>query len=333
MKTTATWMMVLTLAACAVLVGCDTKPEPLRGPDGRVIAFITVDPESPEELDLTTALLLAEENYRYRLEVLEAYYEHIGVIDKDDYAEQELANLNDARWFEFSGVPEIVSPEGESVEDADERLLVEYTARARNDYKEALATLRDYYYSTGQTTRARAIERIDERLDFVRTYAYYAEAEVPGPDLRPVDVIPEADEMFAEAMRLYHEGQILPAITDYRKERQALSLLLELVRRYPTSTKISLAAFYIGEIYKEYFDDNLRAVAWYERSWQWDSSIPKPARFQAAVVYDLRMREYEKALQLYQAVLRDETFSRSNVDFARDRIPALQRRIARMGQQ
>ena len=41
----------------------------------------------------------------------------------------------------------------------------------------------------------------------MRTYNYFLEAEIPPADLRPVEVIPQADQMYAKAIRLYEEGK------------------------------------------------------------------------------------------------------------------------------
>jgi hypothetical protein len=98
---------------------------------------------------------------------------------------------------------------------------------------------------------------------------------------------------------------------------------MDLVHTYPTSTRIALSAYYIGEIYKEYFDENYRGVLWYERAWQWDPGITQPARFQAAVVYDYRLHHRGKAVELYRLVLQDETFNVTNTLFAERRIEEL----------
>jgi len=217
----------------------------------------------------------------------------------------------------------VLPPEGESIDTADERLLVEYTVAARNDYKIALSELYQFYLEKDRELKAEVVKRTAERLDFVRTYGYLAGAEIPPGDLAPVEVIPEADAMFTKATKLHFWGKLIPLLPDYRKQREALNLLTQLVRKYPKSTKIAFSAFYIGEIYKEYFNENLRAVRWYERAWTWDPTITKPARFQAAAVLDLRLNEKAKAVELYRQVIEKEQFNQSNVRFARERIQLL----------
>jgi tetratricopeptide (TPR) repeat protein len=154
-------------------------------------------------------------------------------------------------------------------------------------------------------------------------YLYFLEAEIPPPDMKPTNVIPAADKLYDQALKLYRQGQIGPAITNYDKERQALMMLQQLVRTYPNSTKIALAAYRIAEIYKEYFNENVRAVHWYERAWQWDPTITEPARFQAAVIYDLRMHNFAKGVELYREALEYDPPRFGNAHFCRQRIKEL----------
>jgi TolA-binding protein len=124
---------------------------------------------------------------------------------------------------------------------------------------------------------------------------------------------------------------------------EAVGVFRELIERYPTSDKIDDAAFQLGQVHKEYLQDQEPiAVKWYERAWAWDPNTPHEPRFQAAVIYDYRLHDRDRALELYQLVLKDETpeqssvnklARRTNVDFATRRIGELTRetRSARVG--
>ena len=103
--------------------------------------------------------------------------------------------------------------------------------------------------------------------------------------------------------------------------------IAELIEKYPTSDKIALAAFYIGDIYREYVRNYPLAVKWFERAWQWDPNITEPARFQAATVHDIRLHNPIKAIELYRAAIELET-NRSNARFAERRIPELEQQLA-----
>ncbi|MCD6303533.1 MAG: hypothetical protein J7M21_01055 [Planctomycetes bacterium] len=325
---TKAWALTAAgILACGLMVGCDRPPAPPKTADSKLPDKLSVNSGDSAEVQAVIKAEQARVNYQYRLNVLRSYYEQTGNLDKRRWTERELKNLANAQTFTWQGIPQVVPPRGESLAGADEHLLVEYVAAARKAWRKAMADLLAYYKRTNPNSyKARRVANVLERFDPVRTYMYLLDAEIPPANLRPVEVIPEADKMYAQAIKLYEQGKgILHTFvtTDYRKERQALMLLLDLVHKYPRSTKIALAAFYIGEIYKEYFNENIRAVHWYERAWQWDPNITKPARFQAAVVHDLRLFNRAKAIELYRQVIIHEQFNASNVEFAHKRIREL----------
>ena len=99
----------------------------------------------------------------------------------------------------------------------------------------------------------------------------------------------------------------------------------ELIDKYPSSDKIDDAAFYIAEIHKEYFEekDNLIALQWYQRAIDWDPELSYPARFQMAVIYHYRLKDNEKALEMYQQVVEKERFNKSNLAWAQMEIHKL----------
>jgi tetratricopeptide (TPR) repeat protein len=316
----ATSGMLAVLALSVVVVGCDTKPAPIGYWRHKTKKIIAVAPGDAEEVAAVTDAKKARVNYRYRLSVLRGYYDKVGNADRYIWAGKELINLNEAQWFRWTGVPVIVPPTGESLADADERLLVEYVLEARKAYRQAMENLVDFYRDRNNAEKLVTVRRVQQRLDPVRTYMYFFIAEAPGAQLRPLKVIPAADALYARATSAHKWGKPLPAVTLYSKQRQALSLFLELIEKYPNSTRSPLAAFRIGHIYREYFNEDVRAVMWYQRAWQWDPDIQVGARFQAAVVYDFRLQNHKKALELYRDVLEYEQRSASNRRYARQRI-------------
>ncbi|HOF17889.1 MAG TPA: hypothetical protein PK082_03190 [Phycisphaerae bacterium] len=307
---------------CWMLTGCDVRPTPPRTAEGATAKVVYIAPNDQAELQAVTAAEAARVNYRYRLRVLLGYYQRIGSMDKSTWAQRELDNLDQTQTFRWDGV-EVVPPKGESVGGADERLLVEYTVGARKEYRLAVAELAAFYERKGDKFKASLIHNVQNRFDPVRTYMYFIEAELPPANLKPVAVIPAADALYAKAERLYRAGKPLPGVTFYDKEREALLAFLELVRDYPQSTKIAMSAYFIAEIYKEYFNEDVRAVHWYERSWQWDPNITQPARFQAAVLWDLRLKNYTKAIECYRASLKYDPERFGNRGTAERRIEEL----------
>jgi tetratricopeptide (TPR) repeat protein len=311
MSKTLAWTTVLGACVWSLTAGCDRPVGPPKTANHKVPKSLAVAPGNAAERGAVTAAEEARVNYHYRLTVLRSYYK----------------NLAQAHTFTWEGVAEVNPPKGESLASADEHLLVEYTVSARKAYLKALRDLVKFYRSADANSyKAERVANILDRFDPVRTYMYFMEAELPPASLRPVEVIPEAEEMYAKGIQLYEEGKGIFrtfVTTDYRKERRALEVLLRLVRTYPQSTKIALAAYHIGEIYKEYFNENLRAVHWYERAWQWDANLTKPARFHAAAVHDYRLYNRAKAVELYRQTIIHEQFNASNVRFAHQRIREL----------
>jgi TolA-binding protein len=318
--------IALICGAVGLLAGCDNPPDPIRTPEGKPVEAISVQAADPAEVAAVTAAEAARADYKYRLGVLRDYYFKVGNLDKMNEAENERKNLDQAQYFRFLGV-EVTAPPGQSLANADERLLVEETLAARAGWLACLDKLDEYYRGKNETFKARLVQNVKQRFGPIQRYTYFPEAEVPGPQLRPTEVIPAADELFARAHKLFQDGKgelHFFVTTKYSKERDAAALFRELIQRYPTSTKIALAAYYIADIYKEYFNEDVRAIRWYERAWQWDPHVTEPARFQAATVYDLRLLQKPEAIECYRGALEYEQFNKSNCDFARKRLRDLE---------
>jgi tetratricopeptide (TPR) repeat protein len=300
----------LALAALVLAGGCQ-EPN------------IHVDRSDATELEAVSTLLAKRVDYAHRLSVLEAYYRNTGNLDKLRWTRREIRNLQKttaAVDIRTDPPIEILPPEGEAVLDRDERVLIERAVAARREYLAALEDLGQYYTDSGQAEKAQAVDKMQTTFNHARTYMYDL-ASLPAADLTPAVVYAEADELYAEAKRLYEEGKVLLKLTpDLEKEEQALVKFKQLIADYPNSTKIALSAYFIAEIYKEFFDENILAVHWYKRAWQWDPEIDQPARFQAATVYDMRLDNVPKAVELYRAAIKHDPYRLGNDNFARGRI-------------
>lgn len=324
----ATGVGILLTAAWALAIGSGcgeggTKPAPPKAADGSRIKVLSIEPQHVEERRLASELVARQADYDFRLAVLDSYYERVGNLHKLRWAKRERKNLREAHTFEFRGLNPIEEPDPESIEGADERVLVELTVSARKAWLTALDRLAQFYKAREHDLRYRLVHSIQRRFDPVYTYMYFLDAEIPGEDLSNDLVIPEADRLFNKAYQLYQDGKGLMRTfltTDYQKQRQALALFRKLVYEYPRSTKIALSAYYIGEIYKEYFNEHLRAVHWYQRAWQWDPDVPEPARFQAATVYDYHLGEPEKALEFYRESIKRDPYRLLNREHAASRV-------------
>jgi len=329
MKTTVKtgkWALLLVLAVCMIAVGCDSKPSPVRRgikSGFSSIKTLAVAPGDAEEINAVTAAEAARVQYRYRLTVLRGYCNSTGDADRYNWSGREIKNLDDAQWFKWTGIPEVLPPKGESLTDADPRLLVEAVLTTRAAYNQAIRDLQKFYRDRRSVEKEDFIDRVRRRFDPVRTYVYYFSAEAPPENMKPVKVIPAAEELYSKALSLHKRASLIPLAPNYNQQREALRLFLNITEQHPTSTRSPYAAFYIGHIYREYFNEDVRAVMWYERAWKWDPRIQVGARFQAAVVWDYRLQNHERAMELYHEVLRYEVDDMTNRGFARRRIAEL----------
>jgi hypothetical protein len=231
------------------------------------------------------------------------------------------------KMSEAEAPQEIYSADSNAVRDvriagAQEVDMVEQVLNYRARYRQSLTQLRDFYRDRGYNSKRQWADYELADLSNIKTYKYILDAEIPASELRPRNAIVEADELYRKGLDLMKRGgHGIPAL--YREDMmcEALNTFVELITKYPSSDKIDDAAFYCGEIHKEYFKNQDEiAVEWYERAYAWDPQTPHPVRFQAAVVYDYRLHDRARALELYHAVLQEETENKSNTSWASRRI-------------
>jgi tetratricopeptide (TPR) repeat protein len=218
-------------------------------------------------------------------------------------------------------LPEGWAPAGQTEVD-----LVEEMVQHRAAYLRSLESLRDYYRDHGYLTKQSWADHELKGLRRVQTFRYVLDAEVPMQPLSAGEANPGADVMYERAQELMRKGghRGLPGLYREGPMVEAATVFRELIERYPESDKIDDAAFWLGEIHKEYLKEQEQiAVQWYERAFEWDPSTPHPARFQAAVVYDFRLHDRDRALELYRQVAAEKTQRRSHLIFAQRRIDEL----------
>jgi hypothetical protein len=283
-----------------------------------------------EEVTTIYAMESARADYLNCLRLMQAYYFKIGNLDKHRWAGSEFKNVSTTRTWAWEGLPPLPEPVGADLTVETEHSLVEPLMTARRDYKAGVDAAVAMYGARGssQEYKYRLMVNMKERLDPVRVYPYFPEVQLPPLTMRGVEMIPEAEQLFDEAKQLWGwragGAKIAPGITRYDRSREALVKFLTLVEEYPTSRRIALSAYYIAEIYKEYFKENALCVHWYERAWTWDPHVEQPACFQAATVYDFHLRNYAKAVECYQmSINRPDPYRLANPSYAQGRINAL----------
>ena len=85
-------------------------------------------------------------------------------------------------------------------------------------------------------------------------------------------------------------------------------LLQQLLTKYPTSDKIGEAAYWLGDIYESNaFKQYRRAAVYFECSFQRNPTTQFDSRLRAARIYDKRIPERGRAMELYKEVTTHET--------------------------
>jgi tetratricopeptide (TPR) repeat protein len=210
---------------------------------------------------------------------------------------------------------------------AGETDIVEQIAINRRAYQQGLELLIRYYTKTGNNMKLNWAQKELMSLDSIPQYKYIIEAEILDANLRASRSIPEADDLFRDALRLEDEARVLLIGTNDDKLREALDKYDRLIRNYPTSDKIDDAAFNAGVIY-ERFQDYSIALLYFQRAYQWDPETPYPARFRSARILDKRLHRNAEALELYREALNTEgKYGKHRIwkEFAEERIRALYR--------
>lgn len=180
--------------------------------------------------------------------------------------------------------------------------LVERVNAARNEYRAALESLREYYDKTGDVERRIWVE--EELISYHRISkrAYRLDLDVPPPTLQPKDNIAEANELYRRATQFYKEKGFGQQSDD--NIRRSEILMQQLLSTYPTSDKIDDAAYVLGLCYESrVFKQYQRAALYFERVFQWNPNSDTDARLRAARLYDRQLQDRSKAIQFYRDVV------------------------------
>ena len=197
---------------------------------------------------------------------------------------------------------------------------VERVLAARREYQLSLESLRAQYISTGDIERARWAE--DELLQFhrINKQAFRMELDVPPPTLQASYNIPEANELYKQAMTYKNKGWG----TDYLdNQRRAELLFQKMLSDHPQSDKIGEAAYQLGDIYEsKAYKQYDRAAHYFERCFQWNPKTQNDARLRAAHLYERSVGERSHAIDIYRDIVNHETDP--------ERIAEAQKRLAEL---
>ena len=214
-----------------------------------------------------------------------------------------------------------------NITDKSEVDVVEQMAVNRQAYRQGLELLVGYYKRTGNNMKLEWANKELAALNTMPKYNYIIEAEVTPQNLKPSASIPEADDIYYDALEIDKNAGTLPILKNQNQLRLALEKYRELIRKHPSSDKIDDAAYRAGVIH-EYFKDYSIALLYFKRTFQWDPETPHPARFRAARILDKNLHRNAEALQLYQQAVKIEgQFDKYREwrEFAEKRIRELQK--------
>jgi tetratricopeptide (TPR) repeat protein len=207
---------------------------------------------------------------------------------------------------------------------ANEPDLVERVVFYRSMYARSLRALREYYRSQGNEAKRLWAEEELRQVWQIKPYRYILEAEAPPAPVKADASIAEADDLYSQGLILLEQATRGSSGFDKDLMKQSLAKFKELVQKYPTSDKVDKTCYYIGLIQDQYFPDDVQiALVWYQRAWETNPNLKMPARFNAARIYDVKLHDRVKALEMYRRVIKEETFNKANVDTATVRMAEL----------
>jgi tetratricopeptide (TPR) repeat protein len=183
--------------------------------------------------------------------------------------------------------------------------MVERLLAARKEYQATLEALRAHYVGSGDVERGRWAEEELVQYHRINKYPFRLELVVPPPTLQGKYNIPEANQLYVQAMTFknHNFGQ------DYIDNQHRAELLFQqLLTNYPQSNRISDTAYQLGDIYESKpFRQYDHAAVYFERCFQWNPTTHFDARLRAARLYERYQSERGHALEIYKEMITTET--------------------------
>jgi TolA-binding protein len=197
------------------------------------------------------------------------------------------------------------TPDGQASPYKSDLELVERLLVVRRDYQTILEQLRAHYLAVGDAEKAKWAE--EELIHFHRSphHCLRLDLELPPATLHGTTNVPAANKLYTRAVKYKDHGWG----TDYiDNQRRAELLFQQILTQYPQSDRISDTAYMLGDIYESSAHKQYkRAAAYFERCFQWNPSTQFDARLRAARIYDRRLLDRAKAMEIYKDVTTHET--------------------------
>jgi TolA-binding protein len=208
----------------------------------------------------------------------------------------------------FTPITQAQKPEAGKPSNSDDLDLVQQLNAARRDYQKTLEQLRAHYLQAGDLEKAKWAE--EELLQYHRIskQAFRLDLDVPTPKLQGSVNITEANRIFTKAMEYKNIGWGNDYIDN---QRRAELLFQQLLTQYPQCNKISDTAYQLGDLYEsKAYNQYRRSAMYFERCYQWNPITQSDARIRAARIYDRRLQERGKAIDIYREIITHETDSK-----------------------
>ena len=186
----------------------------------------------------------------------------------------------------------------------DEGALIIEASRARAAYEAALKKLIQHYVNIGDAAK---IDRARAELKMLRRvplHQYIILVDMLGK-LTPSKNIEEANRLYEDA-RL-HQSKLTYAGLATSHLREALDRYQDLIIKYPDSDKVAMAAYQMGEVYSAIgIRDHVRAARCYAKCYEWAPQTNLPARYKAARLYDTKLNNPKRAIEIYKLAAEHE---------------------------
>ncbi len=202
----------------------------------------------------------------------------------------------------------------------DDFELVKKLLISRSEYQKTLEQLRIHYYQVHDLEKMKWAEEELRQYHRIPKNAFRLDLDVPAPNLKGDQNVPEANKLFLWALQFKDQGFGDNYIDN---QRRAEVVFQEILTKYPHSDKISDVAFMLGDLYEsKAYRQYYRAVEYYHRCYQWNPKTSHEARIRAARLYDRQLHDRGKALELYREVEQKEIDPRRTAE-AKKRITEL----------
>ena len=192
---------------------------------------------------------------------------------------------------------------------------------ARENYKNALEEIIQYYMDIGNHLRLKSARKELKALNKVPQRRYLSEKEILT-DISPSKNIEDANILFQDGKAYKNPLNIIK-----RKAKliSAAARFKKIIEDYPESDKADDAAYELAEIYEGYyFKDYEGAASYYVKCYNLNEKTDKPARFKAARIYDNHLDDYVEATRHYEMAL-DTCKETEYLEIAKTRLEQLKK--------